>query len=176
MVLLENEVVLLRAMEPEDLDVLYKWENDTNLWCCGSTLAPYSRFALRDYLLRSTQDIFSARQLRLMIVGKETNVLMGTVDLYDFDLVNLRAGIGILIDTVYRRQGIGYQSLQLLEEYAFLYLSLKQLYAYIPANNLASYQLFRKSGYKESGFLESWIKASGSFMNVHFMQLINRNF
>ena len=32
MKLLENERIILRALEPEDLDVLYRWENDASLW------------------------------------------------------------------------------------------------------------------------------------------------
>ncbi|MDR2041647.1 MAG: GNAT family N-acetyltransferase, partial [Tannerella sp.] len=64
--LLENETVRLRAMEPEDLDFLYRWENDTRLWRYGNTMAPYSRFSLKAYLSDAHLDIFHARQLRLM--------------------------------------------------------------------------------------------------------------
>ena len=38
--------VRLRAIEPEDLDTLYKIENDRTLWGIGPTNVPYSRFAL----------------------------------------------------------------------------------------------------------------------------------
>ena len=33
-----------RAMEPEDLDLLYTIENDTKLWNIGVTSVPYSRY------------------------------------------------------------------------------------------------------------------------------------
>ena len=29
---LEDEVIRLRALEPEDLELLYRWENDSALW------------------------------------------------------------------------------------------------------------------------------------------------
>ena len=45
---LENDTIRLRALEPEDLDLLYAWENDTSLWEFGSTLVPYSRYVDRD--------------------------------------------------------------------------------------------------------------------------------
>ena len=38
---LENDTIRLRALEPEDLDLLYAWENDTSLWEFGSTLVHY---------------------------------------------------------------------------------------------------------------------------------------
>ncbi|MCL1938501.1 MAG: GNAT family N-acetyltransferase [Candidatus Azobacteroides sp.] len=169
---LENDFIGLRALEPEDLDELYRWENDVDIWLHGSTLVPYSKYALRDYLMRSTQDIFQSRQLRLMIVERTSGISIGTIDLYDFDPVNLRAGIGILLDGNYRKQGFGFQALQLMQIYAFRFLSLKQLYAYVPASNLPSCRLFLKSGYRESGLLQSWIKTVDGFADVYLMQLI----
>ncbi|MCC8145068.1 MAG: GNAT family N-acetyltransferase [Bacteroidales bacterium] len=175
MALLENDKIILRALEPEDLDALYKWENDSSLWNYGSTLAPYSKFALREYLSGSTQDIFQSRQLRLMIEEKASGKAIGTIDLYDFDALNLRAGIGILLDAEYRNKGFGYHALELMKEYAFRFLLLKQLYAYVPEPNVPSYKLFKKSGYLENGLLKSWVKTVDGFMNVYFMQQINEN-
>jgi diamine N-acetyltransferase len=175
MALFENDQIILRALEPEDLDVLYKWENDSTLWRDGITLTPYSKFALRDYLSNSTLDIFQTRQLRLMIAEKTSGNAIGTIDLYDFDPINLRAGIGILIDAAYRNQGFGFQSLQLMKEYVFRFLLLKQLYAYVPQRNKSSYKLFTKGGYEDSGLLRSWIKTENGFIDVHFMQLIAKN-
>lgn len=173
MALLENEKIKLRALEPEDLDALYQWENDSSLWNYGSTLAPYSKFALREYLSGSTQDIFQSRQLRLMIVQQSSGKSIGTIDLYDFDALNLRAGVGILLDSAYRNKGYGLYALKLMEEYAFRFLLLKQLYAYVPQPNNPSYKLFTKAGYQESGLLQSWIKIADGFMDVYFMQKIN---
>ena len=42
--------VSLRAIEPEDLDLLYRIENDRNLWNVGTTNVPYSRYTLHDYI------------------------------------------------------------------------------------------------------------------------------
>lgn len=48
--LLSNDRVRLRALEPEDLELLYRWENDPELWEVGNTLAPYSRYILKEYI------------------------------------------------------------------------------------------------------------------------------
>lgn len=68
--LLEDKELCLRALEPEDLPLLYKWENDTSLWEAGSSIAPFSRKILWDYIESYSPDIYAARQLRLMIVEK----------------------------------------------------------------------------------------------------------
>jgi diamine N-acetyltransferase len=172
MAFLESENILLRALEPEDLDILYEWENDPELWKYGSTLTPYSKFALRDYLVSSLQDIFHSRQLRLMAVEKKFRFTVGTIDMYDYDPINQRAGIGVLLDAQFRRKGFGTEMLHLSAEYAFYFLHLKQLYAYVPVSNMPSFKLLCKCGYKQTGILQSWIKIRENFEDVYFMQLI----
>jgi len=173
MAFLENDNLFLRALEPEDLDILYEWENNSELWKHGSTLMPYSKFALRDYLTNSLQGIVYSRQLRLMAVEKETQATVGTVDLFDYDPIHQRAGIGILVDTPYRRKGWGAEILFLTADYAFNILHINQLYAYIPVSNSSSFNLLSKCGYEQAGLLKSWLKTSTGFEDVHLMQLIN---
>ncbi len=173
MAYLENNRIKLRALEPEDLDALYKWENDADLWRCGATIAPYSKFALKEYIADSRLDIFQSKQLRLMIVWKENNECIGTIDLYEFDPMNLRAGIGILVDAGYREKGVGKEVLDLIKDYAFDFLLLKQLFAHIPKQNEISLKLFSKSGYSNTACLKEWIKTSNGFDDVYVMQLIN---
>jgi diamine N-acetyltransferase len=168
--MLSNERIRLRAMEPEDLDCLYRWENDDRLWAFGSTLAPFSRFVLRQYIESASQDLFEAKQLRLMIVENVGGKAVGTIDLYDFDPFHLRAGIGILIDPEHQKQGFASEALVLLKGYAFGFLKMNQLYAFIPSMNLASLHLFRQSGFVESGLLRKWNKASEGMEDVFVYQ------
>ena len=172
MAFLENENLFLRALEPEDLDILYKWENNLELWKYGSTLTPYSKFALRDYLNDSLQGIIYTRQLRLMAVEKESLAVIGTVDIFDYDPIHRRAGIGILVDMQFRGKGYGGEILNLSAGYAFDTLHLNQLYAYIPVSNTASFNLLSKCGYEQAGLLKSWIKTRDGFEDVRLMQLI----
>ena len=91
---LENETIRLRALEPEDLELLYRWENNPELWSLGNTMSPYSRYILKEYIRESHRDIFDLKQLRLMIELRSTGAAVGTVDLYDFEPHHRRAGIG----------------------------------------------------------------------------------
>ena len=92
--LLDDSEILLRALEPSDVDVLYRWENDTTIWGVSTTIAPFSKETLRRYI-EDVQDIYEAKQLRLMIADKKSGNTIGTIDLFDFDAHNRRAGIGI---------------------------------------------------------------------------------
>lgn len=171
---LENEHIRLRALEPEDVDILYAWENDSDLWTYGSTLSPFSRLTLRQYLIDvQQQDIYQTRQLRLMIeIKNETSKPVGAVDLYEYDPHNNRAGIGILIDAEKRERNYATEALKLVEEYAFGFLDIHQLFAYIAIDNKKSYGLFLKAGYQLIGILKDWKREKHHYNDVYLMQLI----
>ena len=159
----------LRALEPIDVDTLYSWENNPAVWGVGSTLAPYSRKQLWDYIDSYDGDIYSAKQLRLMIdlPGGET---IGTVDLYDFDAANSRCAVGILIAPPYRRQGYGRAALDALADYCRTRLSLHQLYCIAGADNIASRTLFERVGYTISGRLRSWLRSANTYTDAYIYQ------
>lgn len=172
--LLKNKDIVLRAVEPEDLEILYRWENSTVLWYHGNTLAPYSKLVLRQYINDSLEmDIYQSKQLRLMIDLVEEKVTIGTIDLYDIDAHNRRAGIGILIDDGYRRRGFAKQALELMSNYAFDFLYLHQIYAYIAQSNTNSISLFEKAGYQSVGILKDWLQRGEEFEDVYLSQLLN---
>jgi len=64
--ILIGKKIELRALEPEDLEQLYIWENDTEIWNVSETLSPVSRFILKRYLENAHKDIFETKQLRLI--------------------------------------------------------------------------------------------------------------
>lgn len=170
MKLLENENIRLRALEPEDLEFLYKWENDANLWRYGNTLTPFSKYMLHQYLENAASDIYEAKQVRMMVEDKALRLPVGTIDLYDFDPFHNRAGIGILIDEGFQRRSYATQALNLMKEYAFGFLKLNQLFAFIPARNASSLNLFRKCGFAESGLLRKWNKVPEGMDDVFVYQ------
>lgn len=76
--------VKLRALEPEDIDLLFDWENNPENWAVTNTLAPFSRLILQSYLDNSHLDIYQTRQLRLMIDVLQPShaaVTVGAIDL-----------------------------------------------------------------------------------------------
>lgn len=170
---LENDEIKMRALEPEDLDILYKWENNSEEWKYGNTLSPYSKLTLRKYIAETQeQDIYEAKQLRLMVELKSDRTVIGTIDLYDFDFHNSRAGVGILVDKNYRNRKYATQILALIREYVFSFLKINQIYAYIGEDNQKSIRLFEKVGYTQSGILKEWVCHNSFFKNVYFYQLI----
>ena len=151
--------IKLRPLEPDDIDLLYRWENDMSIWEISNTKTPYSKHILAQYLAESAKDIYSTKQLRLIILNEE-NKEVGAVDLFDFEPYHLRAGIGILIyDKAERKKGYAGDTLEALAVYALETLGLKQLYANIAADNTTSIHLFEKAGFEKVGIKKNWLKS-----------------
>ncbi|MFV0390572.1 MAG: GNAT family N-acetyltransferase [Paludibacteraceae bacterium] len=162
---LENELLKLRAPEPEDLELLYRWENDATYWIAGNTRSPYSKFQLKAYISQAKNDIYSDGALRLMIQEKSSGIAVGTVDLFDFDMHHSRVALGLFVASEHQGKGFASQSLALVEDYVFHFLKINQLYVQIAENNSASRKLF-ENRYELNGFLKNWLKTSENFVNI----------
>lgn len=174
MITLKGTTVYLRALEPEDLDFVFRIENNEEIWEVSNTQTPYSRFLIRQYLENAHQDIYEAKQLRLAICKKDSFEAIGLIDLFDFDPRNHRAGIGIVIQNQEERsKGVGAESLDLLIQYAFQQLNLHQLYANIGSNNEISLKLFTKFGFQKIGVKKEWNFLQGNYHDEEIYQLIN---
>ena len=163
--------VKLRAIEPEDLDLLYRIENDTTLWNIGTSNVPYSRYLLHDYVAHATNDIYTDRQVRMMIDNEEGQTV-GIVDLVSFDPANRRAELGIIILSDDRRQGYATATLQQIRDYALRVLHLHQLYAYIDENNKPSLSLFQKAGFIIAGHIPEWLFDGEQYHDACLLQLV----
>ncbi len=171
--MIQNKHVKLRALEPEDLDFLFSIENDEIFWEISSTQTPFSKYIFKKYLENAHQDIYEAKQLRLVIVDVNTNESIGLLDMFDFNPQHQRTGIGILILEKYQNNGFATQALKLSIEYAFTHLNLHQIYANIPTWNTKSTNLFKKLNFNEIGTKKDWIMSKGEFKDVSLFQLVN---
>lgn len=165
-----SERLRLRAMEPEDLEILYAMENDPQTWDVTNFSVPYSKFTLRQYIENSQCDMFADRQLRMMIVRIEDDTVVGTIDITDFSPSHSRGEIGIAIRTEFQGNGFAKEALNLMCEYAFYFLSLKQLTAHVATDNEVSMQLFKSCGFVTCGLLKEWWRVSGKYKDVVLLQ------
>lgn len=165
--------IYLRALEPKDLEFIYAVENDENIWEMSNTQTPYSKFLIKQYLENAHQDIYEAKQLRLVICKKNDETAIGLIDLFEFDARNNRAGIGIIIkEDCDKNSGFGSESLQLLIAYSFKKLNLNQIFANISPENLASLKLFTKFGFEKIGIKKQWNLIDGVYKDEILFQLI----
>ena len=163
------KTIRLRALEPEDLDLLYTIENDRALWAVGCATTPYSRYLLHDYLANATGDIYVDKQVRMVIEDQEHQAI-GLVDLFNFSPQHLRAEVGIVIQQPFRNNGYANMELQALCDYSRNILHLHQLYAIVADDNEAALQLFRQSSFTISSELKEWIYNGEKYQNAYLLQ------
>lgn len=170
---LSTQKITLRALEPEDVSLLYKWENDTDIWLVSNTVSPYSKFTLMELVNDSTQDIYTAKQLRLMLVENQTHQTIGVLDIFEFDACHERAGLGILIEKAYRRRGFAEEAIRLTAQYLFEHLHLHQIFCHVTSHNRPAITLFEKAGFMISGCKKEWMRTPDGYEDVLIMQLFN---
>jgi len=171
MIELAHKNIKLRALESEDLEFLFQTENDTSLWEVSGTQVPFSKYILKQYLANSHQDIYEAKQLRLVI--EYEGLPIGMLDLFAYSPQHQRAGVGIVIVKKYQNKGVASVALKLFIKYAFTTLHLRQLYAQISVDNLQSKKLFIKQNFQLIGIKKDWIFHNNIFKDVALYQLIN---
>ncbi len=169
---IKNDIIALRPAEPEDAGQIYQWENDRDVWRVSGTHTPYSRFQIEQFLL-SNSDLSSEKQLRLMIDLTESGTTIGCIDIYDYDAINSRAGLGILIDKTYRQQGYAKSALSLCIDYLFNNLLLHQVHCSIDETNTESQRLFTSYGFELCGKRKDWIRILNGWLNVWEYQMLS---
>lgn len=170
---IKDETITLRRAEPEDAGVIYGWENDRAVWRVSGTHTPYSRFQIDQFLL-DNNDLVNQKQLRLMIDLTGTGQSIGCLDIFDYDPINGRAGLGILIDKAFREQGYAKAALGLCIEYLFRDLLLHQVHCSVEATNTASQKLFEGQGFVLCGRRKDWIKTEEGFIDeMEYQKIIS---
>lgn len=163
------ETVFLRALEPEDINVLFSIENDSSLQSFSTHNGPYSRFLLQRYLEQQNQSIYEQQQQRLVISDQSKNAL-GLVDLFEFEPKSKRAGVGLVVLAPYRKMGVAKKALTLLEKYVIDNYDLHMLHADVLSSNLASCRLFESCKFVEMGIKREWYYIDSTYQDAKFYQ------
>lgn len=159
--------LILRTPLLSDLDYLLSWENDLKNNLYTDVPVFYTPSQIEDFL-NSDHDLLLQNQIRYIIELNSSAV--GCIDLYDYDMVNSRAGVGIYVDSNFRNKGIASKSLELLKSISMEKYLIYNLYADIMSGNKASIKIFEKANFIKNGIKTNWIRTESSFEDVLFYQ------
>ncbi len=160
--LVDTSEVKLRSLEADDLDYLFRWENDPEVWQygdCGaeashSNHVRFSKEELRQFIENQQHGFEANGQLRFVVCRREgastaSGAPIGFVDLFDYDPAARTSAIGILIcDPADRRRGYGSRALTLALDRARYVLCLREITCTITPGNPASEALFARAGFR----------------------------
>jgi diamine N-acetyltransferase len=141
-------MVALRLLEPSDLSDLLEIENNSRYWHLSGTTQPFAEEQLKNYIQNAKAPIEIYGQLRFVIMYN--NHFAGLIDLYSYNSQKHSAGVGIIVKEEWQKIGIGFSALELLKQYAINQLGLKNIFAQIEKQNIASIKLFKKCGFNKT--------------------------
>ncbi|MAQ62104.1 MAG: GNAT family N-acetyltransferase [Flavobacteriales bacterium] len=167
----QNDLVTIRALEPEDLDFLFDTENDTELWKYSNRFYPYSKSLLKNYIDNADKDVFVTHQIKFAITDMK-HIVIGFIDLFDFEPLHHRAAIGLMITSSKRGKGYATAALQLIETYGKERLQLHQFYANIASENKYCIKLFESQHFSLVGKKRDWNFYEGKFHDEMIYQKI----
>ena len=141
----------------------------------GQYQAPYSKFALKEYVSRINSNIYETGQLRLMMVAKESGKTVGTVDLFDFDIHHSRVALGLFVAPQHQGKGFAKAALQLVESYVFNFLKNKPTLLSHRCKQQSQHQHVYKENFTKTK-LTDWIKSESGFEDVFVFQQFIRDY
>lgn len=169
--MIEGSSIYLRPIQAEDDLLLFQWENDPKNQISSTTDGPYSLDFIQAFI-ESLEDVSEACQLKMMIVMKDSETIIGSVDLTSIDFKNRHAEVGILIaDVLFRGKGYAKESLLLLMEYVRNELKIHNLVASIMEDNEKSIHLFESVGFQLVGTKKEWFNTADGWKDEKIYQI-----
>ncbi len=160
----------LRALEPEDAEIMYEAENDEAAWEYSDYLAPLSRELLNHYALTYDADPFRSGQLRLIIEKDEMPI--GILDLFEISPRHLRAESGIYLLPDFRGKGWGQKALMAAKEFCKKRLGLHQLTATVAKANVGAKNCYENAGFISTGIRPDWLRTPDGYEDVEILSCI----
>ncbi len=166
--------VTLRYLEFDDIDTLYRWENDIELAIWAGWTPPLSRAAFRHkYEQRITEPEKDLVMLGIEFEGQ----LVGYVQLALIEDDERRAAAGVLVgEKSMWGRGIASTALRILLDYAFTVRNLERVYAEVYGFNQRSLRLMERVGFQKEGVLRQHEIHNGARQDMHVFGMLKSEF
>jgi RimJ/RimL family protein N-acetyltransferase len=170
--------IYLRALEMEDYKKTYEWRKDP-VYQAG--VGSMKRFASSETEKRWVETVISrhekTQEVRLAIVLKSNNEMIGLQSLTSIDLINKNAVINSWIgDKKHRKKGYIKEARYLILMYGFQELGLERISSHILEGNMASRKAGEKIGYIQEGVLRNAVFKDGKFHNLIAYSILKSEF
>ena len=155
---LSTERLILRPLSESDAPALLSIFSDVRVMRYWSTPAWTALSTAEERIARNNRGMTAGDVLALGIFHADSQRLLGTCDLFRFDVQCQRAEIGYGLAFGAWGQGYMQEALAALIGYGFDHLALNRIEADIDPRNIASANALLRQGFRQEGRLrERWI-------------------
>lgn len=168
---LSGNIVSLKQIPEEDIDRLLEIENlETNRLFADDELP----LSLDKETLKKRWD--SSNDDVLLGIYTKDNLLIGSCCMYQLNQNHSHCEIGLIIDSDWHNQGIGYETLELLTHFLFDYLPINKIKLEVFAFNEGAIHLYEKFGFTLEGRLRQEIFRFGHYHDLLTYGLLRSEF
>ncbi len=170
--MLKGEKVILRAMEREDLERLWQFNNDLEVELAGGGDPPMPQ-SLARLQAEFESKVSSGGRNGASFAIEADGQLIGQCSLFNFDDTAHTCELGIAIgDKAYWGKGYGREAVGLLLEYAFRYRNLRRVFLRTDGQNIRGQRAYRACGFVEEGRLRAHVYSNGAYDDLVFMGIL----
>ena len=164
--------IYLRAGEREDLPLFVRWMND---WRTSRTLAiraPIS-FASETHWFEGMLAEQGKDRYFFVACLLVDDRAIGTIGLFDLDLPNGSAGLGIAVgDPADQGRGLGSDMLRALVDFGFGQLRLERIWLDVYDTNPGAQRVYERVGFVHEGVQRHAVYREGQYRDVHRMAIL----
>lgn len=159
----EGAKVRLRAVEPEDWERFFAWDQDSET-ARHAYLIPFPRsvVATRQWAERSANEEPANDAFRFAIESQEGE-LVGTLNTHECDRRQGTFSYGVAIGADYRRQGYAAEAITLVLRYFFRERGYQKVTVHVYDFNEPSIRLHERLGFQREGRLRRMIYTDGTY-------------
>ncbi len=169
---LETERLRLRMVRPGDITAVFEIFGDEYVtrYYGLETYTSIDQAAERIHIYR--RNFSKRRSIRWGITFKDSEWLLGTVGIMNWKPRFYNAALGYDLARRYWRQGIMFEALTAVLNYAFTTMQMNRLEAFVMPQNKPSSQLLEKLGFQNEGLMREYGYWRGKFHDLNLYSIL----
>ncbi len=172
--MIAGELVILRALEPEDLERCYRWMNDPNIVRTLKSRYPMPFHLEAQWLENAVRESFDQRHFA--IERKDNRTHIGNASIHEIDWVSRTAQFGLFIgDPTAWNRGFGSDAVRTLVQFAFIEMNLRKLRIHVFDYNERAKHVLAAAGFVQEGKLEREYFREGTYHDLVILSVFNEN-
>ncbi|MBN3036583.1 MAG: UDP-4-amino-4,6-dideoxy-N-acetyl-beta-L-altrosamine N-acetyltransferase [Bacteroidales bacterium] len=177
MITYEGKYVRLRPIRKSDVEKSIIWRNDPEIRDNAMGYRFPVTEKMEDNWFESALDEPNRNRVVFAIETIEKKTLIGFTQLNHIDWISRRCYFGIIIgEKEFQGKGMGWDSMQVLFNYAFECLNLKKICLEVVSFNENAIRLYRKFGFIEEGVLREHVYLEKKYHDLLLMRIFDKEF
>jgi [ribosomal protein S5]-alanine N-acetyltransferase len=173
---LETERLVLRKVESTDLEQLYVLLSDPEVAKFDYFYPLTSKAEAMKFIERYAEELEEGEEITWAVALKETNKLIGTCCLGDFDEGARRTEIGYAVIQSEWGKGYGTEALEAVIRFGFNFMKLNRIEAAITPGNHASVRVLDKLNFVQEGIVRERDLIKGKLEDGIIMAMLRREY